>query len=96
MQVSTLEEQVKDMQASYAKASDVQQMQESIEKKADVAAVDQLTGGSAQALQGVEGRLQAFEQAMGASSEALKAVETSVATKATSDELAAVKARAEV
>lgn len=96
MQVSALEAQVKDMQASYAKASDVQQLQESIEKKADLAAVDKVTGGSAQALQGLEGRLEAFEEAMGALSEALKAAETSFATKATSVELEAVKARAEV
>lgn len=96
MQVEDLEAQVQGIQESYAKAADMQLLRETLDKKADLAAVDQLTGGSAQALQGVEGRLQAFEQALGASSEALKAVETTVATRASADEVAAVKSQAEV
>eukprot|EP00892_Ulva_mutabilis_P012467 jgi/Ulvmu1/9593/UM054_0023.1 len=94
-QVNDLEAQLKELKADCATAADVQTLQDGLAKKADLAVVDQITGGSAQELQGLDNKLQALEKAAGATAEAVRAVQSTVASKADASEVVVMKAQAE-
>ena len=96
VQVNELEAQVKEIQASCATASDVQRLQDKLAQKVDQAVVDQLSGGSAQELQGLDGKVQALEKAIGTNADAIKVVESALEAKAAAGEVADLKAQAEV